>query len=138
MLFPESSLNRRPSTLLILDHVLTTTYNNRPHLTTFFGDCFDDFNKRDNQLGVKSLIASNKHTIIPAFHQHLSSRPRHAEKDSGEAVFFYLIFFGINAKSRLFCIFSGQESSKPKNEVSARAAHITYAPKTCRRMLPMC
>ena len=63
--------------LVFLDHVLTTTSNNRPHLTTFFGDCFDDFNKRDNQLGVKSLIASNKHTIIPTCHQHLSSRPRH-------------------------------------------------------------
>lgn len=47
-------------------------------------------------------------------------------------------FFRLNAKNRLFCIFSGQESSKPKDEVSARAAHITYAPKTCRRMLPMC
>ena len=57
-----------------LDHVLTTTYNNLPHLTTFFGDSFDGFNKSGNQLGVKSLIASNKHTIIHAFHQHLSSR----------------------------------------------------------------
>ena len=82
MLFPESSLNGRPSTLLILDHVLTTTYNNRPHLTTFFGDCFDDFNKSGNQLGFNSLIASNKHTIIPAFHQHLSSRPGHEESQA--------------------------------------------------------
>ncbi len=63
--------------LLILDHVLTTISNNRPHLTTFFGDCFDGFNKSGNQLGFKPLIASNKHTIIPACHQHLSSRPRH-------------------------------------------------------------
>ena len=30
-----------------------------------------------NQLGLKSLIAPNKHTTIPACHQHLSSRPRH-------------------------------------------------------------
>ncbi len=29
----------------------------------------------DNQLGFKSLIASNKHTTIPTCHQHLSSRP---------------------------------------------------------------
>ena len=87
MFFPESSLNRRPSILFILDHVLTTASNNRPHLTTFFVDCFDGFNKRDNQLGFKSLIVSNKHTIIPACHQHLSSRPRH-EKDSFAAVFF--------------------------------------------------
>ena len=65
--------------LLILDHVLTTTYNNRPHLTTFFGDCFDDFNKRSNQLLFNSLIATNELTIIPTCHQHLSSRPRHPE-----------------------------------------------------------
>ncbi len=80
MLFPESSLNGRPSMLLILDHVLTTTYNNRPHLTTFFGDSFDGFNKSGNQLGFKPLIASNKHTIIPTCHQHLSSRPRHGKR----------------------------------------------------------
>ena len=74
--------------LLILDHVLTTTYNNRPHLTTFFGDCFDDFNKSGNQLGVKPLIASNKHTIIPTFHQHLSSRPRHPSSLASRQAFF--------------------------------------------------
>ena len=63
--------------LLILDHVLTTTSNNRPHLTTLFGDCFDDFYKWYNYFSLKPLIASNKHTIIPTCHQHLSSRPRH-------------------------------------------------------------
>lgn len=47
------------------------------NLTTFFGDSFDGFNKSGKQLGFKPLIASNKYTIIPAFHQHLSSRPRH-------------------------------------------------------------
>ena len=76
-IFTEPSLNGPSSMPLILDHVLTTTYNNRPHLTTFFGDCFDGFNKSGNQLGLKSLIASNKHTTIPTCHQHLSSRPRH-------------------------------------------------------------
>ena len=69
MFFPESSLNRRPSTLFILDHVLTTTYNNRPHLTTLFGDCFDGFNKRGNQLGFKPLIATKEHIIIRRIQQ---------------------------------------------------------------------
>ena len=93
MFFPESSLNGRPSTLLILDHVLTTTYNNRPHLTTFFGDCFDGFNKSGNQLGLKPLIASNKHTIIPTFHQHPSSRPRHKKSCDIAALFVYSLPF---------------------------------------------
>ena len=77
MFIPESSLNRRPSMLLILDHVLTTTSNDRPHLTTFFGDCFDGFNKSGNQLGFKTLMATNEITIIPAYHQSPSFRPRH-------------------------------------------------------------
>lgn len=59
MLFPESSLNGRPSTLLILDHVLTTTYNNQPHLTTLFGDCFDDFYKWYNYFSLIPLIVTN-------------------------------------------------------------------------------
>ena len=98
MLFLESSLNRRPSMLLILDHVLTTTSNNRPHLTTFFGDSFDGFNKSGNQLGFKPLIASNKHTIIPARHQHLSSRPRHEKRPVVRSFFMpnYLIYWGPN------------------------------------------
>ena len=37
--------------------MLRDEYNNRPHLTTFFGDCFAGFYKRGNQLGFKSLIA---------------------------------------------------------------------------------
>ena len=57
-----------------LDHVLTTTYNNRPHLTTFLGDCFDGFNRRYNQLVFNSLIATNELTIIPTYHQSSSSR----------------------------------------------------------------
>ena len=73
--------------LVFLDHVLTTSYNNRPHLTTFFGDCFDGFNKRYNQLVFNSLITTNELTIIPTYHQSSSSRPRH-KKDSLTAVFF--------------------------------------------------
>jgi len=35
----------------------------------------------------------------------------------------------LNAKNRLFCIFSGQESSTPKDEVSARAAQYNVCSK---------
>lgn len=34
-------------------------------MTTFSGDCFDDFNKGYNQLVFNYLIVTNEHTIIP-------------------------------------------------------------------------
>ena len=43
---------------LILDHVLTTTTNNRPHLTTFFVDCLIHISNifKENELDKDSVI----------------------------------------------------------------------------------